>query len=549
MAPNKYPANRSTGGSENFVPKASSSIPKPPVANSRPTGKRRYATRATTRRALADLANRFVSRNAEGRAKNQDMGKPGNRNSIKNAGKRTKSHEISETVNLDTPPNPGKRARNDDQATAAKPVIVSRNSMIANMEVDIRNDEPMAVVDRPMSRKFEKSTMTDPVVILSVNHVAATNVQEGVENDSPVVLANRTTTTNVGRGSMDQVVGDEIGPVLHDRSKRVSVHNLLNPEVIMEDVLIAKGVLALPPNKAPHNIKTTHSLETEPLPPNVQDIDVKDVGNDVAEWSHAVAVHTNLKLREAETQAPDNYLEVRGITTHSRRVLVNWIVDVSTQFSLSHCTVHLAVNIMDRFLAKTKVSDDRLSLVAVAATWIASKYENVSGPSLAEFYYISNGVYSQLELKRMEGLMLNSLDWQVTVPTMPQFVARAIKALRVTDVEKITNVANFACEVALCEPTMLKWPPSQIAAAAVALGVYFFSAVNVTWDATLEFHTGGYSLIQLEPCIKQLWNVVKTEGRRTGYLDAVRRKHASPDYGRISDVMLSLEYSAIVRLV
>ena len=62
----------------------------------------------------------------------------------------------------------------------------------------------------------------------------------------------------------------------------------------------------------------------------------------------------------------------RHITRSMRSILVDWIVEVIEEYSMSKYTLHLSVHIIDKFLSKMEVSRDRLQLLGTAATYIAS---------------------------------------------------------------------------------------------------------------------------------------------------------------------------------
>ena len=64
--------------------------------------------------------------------------------------------------------------------------------------------------------------------------------------------------------------------------------------------------------------------------------------------------------------------------------MVDWLVEVHTQFSLLQETLYLTVAIMDRYLQESadKVPTKELQLVGVTAMFIASKYEEMYPPEI-----------------------------------------------------------------------------------------------------------------------------------------------------------------------
>ena len=60
------------------------------------------------------------------------------------------------------------------------------------------------------------------------------------------------------------------------------------------------------------------------------------------------------------------------ITPDMRRILVDWLVEVSEEYKLHRETMFLAVNYIDRFLSVMSVQRDKLQLVGAACMFIAS---------------------------------------------------------------------------------------------------------------------------------------------------------------------------------
>lgn len=59
---------------------------------------------------------------------------------------------------------------------------------------------------------------------------------------------------------------------------------------------------------------------------------------------------------------------------------------------------------------------------------IASKYEEIWAPEVRDFVYISDRAYTRDQILAMEKLMLNTLRFNLTVPTPFNFLARFLKA-------------------------------------------------------------------------------------------------------------------------
>jgi len=64
-------------------------------------------------------------------------------------------------------------------------------------------------------------------------------------------------------------------------------------------------------------------------------------------------------------------LKQREVNANMRAILVDWLVEVTAEFRLRNDTLHLTVNIIDRFLSLMYVTKEKLQLVGISAMFIA----------------------------------------------------------------------------------------------------------------------------------------------------------------------------------
>jgi len=141
------------------------------------------------------------------------------------------------------------------------------------------------------------------------------------------------------------------------------------------------------------------------------------------------------------------------------------LCQVHYKFELMDETLFLTVNIIDRFLEKQVLPRKKLQLVGVTAMLLACKYEEVSVPVVEDLVLISDRAYTKGQILEMEKLILNTLQFNMSVPTPYVFMMRFLKA---ADSDKqLELVSFFMLELCLVEYQMLKYQPSLLAAAAV----------------------------------------------------------------------------------
>jgi G2/mitotic-specific cyclin-B, other len=83
-----------------------------------------------------------------------------------------------------------------------------------------------------------------------------------------------------------------------------------------------------------------------------------------------------------------------SITASMRAMLVDWLVDIHSKFRCVPETLHLTVNIIDRYLSTVEVTRDILQLVGVTALFLASKYEEIYPPEVKNCVMICQREYT-----------------------------------------------------------------------------------------------------------------------------------------------------------
>ena len=68
----------------------------------------------------------------------------------------------------------------------------------------------------------------------------------------------------------------------------------------------------------------------------------------------------------------------RHISPNTREILVDWMIHIQTLFRLLPETLFISVNIVDRFLSKRQLQEDKfLQLIGSAALLIACKFHEI----------------------------------------------------------------------------------------------------------------------------------------------------------------------------
>lgn len=249
--------------------------------------------------------------------------------------------------------------------------------------------------------------------------------------------------------------------------------------------------------------------------------------NEVPEY--AAEIHTYLREMEVKSRPKAGYMKKQpDITNCMRAILVDWLVEVGEEYKLQNETLYLAVNYIDRFLSSMSVLRGKLQLVGTAAMLLASKFEEIYPPEVAEFVYITDDTYTKKQVLRMEHLVLKVLSFDLAAPTINQFLTQYFLQQSVN--KKVESLAMYFGELSLVDSDpFLKYLPSQTAAAAYTLANHTVSGGS--WPKSLMEMT-GYSLEDLMPCIEDLHRTYLNVAQHAQ--QSVREKYKGSKYHEVS---------------
>ncbi|XP_010219118.1 PREDICTED: G2/mitotic-specific cyclin-B2 isoform X1 [Tinamus guttatus] len=264
---------------------------------------------------------------------------------------------------------------------------------------------------------------------------------------------------------------------------------------------------------------------------NVEDIDAEDQENPQLCSDYVKDIYLYLRQLELQQSVRPRYLDGQTINGRMRAILVDWLVQVHSRFRLLQETLYMCVAVMDRFLQSHPVPRKRLQLVGVTALLLASKYEEIFSPDVADIVYITDNAYTSDEVREMERAILRELNFDLGRPLPLHFLRRASKAGE-ADAEQHT-LAKYLMELTLVDYDMVQYHPSEIAAAALCLSQKILG--HNKWVRKQQYYT-GYTEDSLMMTMKHMAkNVVKVNENLTKYT-AIKSKYASSKLLMISTV-------------
>lgn len=322
----------------------------------------------------------------------------------------------------------------------------------------------------------------------------------------------------------------------------------------LTDPMLAKGLptSALTTPRTSGDFTEAVQAFTDPFPvrpAGVPDIDLADRGRHLRSPHLAGLVHSAHFARECLLMAEAGYMSRQpDLTGGMRSILVDWLVDVHAKFTLRADTLHLTVNVLDRFLEETPVARTRLQLAGLAALFVAGKIEEVRPPPLSVLVAVADHTYTRAEVVATEAALLNALRFELVTPYATTFLRRNMKALRAGGAggcAPVAHLAGYMLELALQSYEMLGFCPSEVAAATTLVAGRLVWG-SLEWGPVMQFYSGGWDAAALRECEIALVNLLRVEQDPSRTLNAVKRKYASSKYGNVSTIAAAVDLSVYV---
>lgn len=216
------------------------------------------------------------------------------------------------------------------------------------------------------------------------------------------------------------------------------------------------------------------------------------------------------------------------VNSKMRAILVDWLVDVHKKYKLRPETLFLAVGLTDRFLEKRTTARRHLQLLGVTALLVAGKLEEQYPLTIQDTVYVTDRAYTKDEVIQMEVSILTLLDFKVCRPTAVHFLDRyqIVNGCK----EEHRDLANYLLELTLVEHKMVKYSPSQLAAAAMLLSNKLLRR-QPSWPSVVAKHTRCTEQ-SLKECAKEMCGLL--EQAEQNPLQAIRKKYSQPRHHEIA---------------
>uniref|UniRef100_A0A7S0ZAJ6 Cyclin-like domain-containing protein n=1 Tax=Timspurckia oligopyrenoides TaxID=708627 RepID=A0A7S0ZAJ6_9RHOD len=153
------------------------------------------------------------------------------------------------------------------------------------------------------------------------------------------------------------------------------------------------------------------------------------------------------------------------LSLQNRQEVVSWMIELCDRLELSHLTVSIAVNLLDRFLSKRKILASGLRAIAAGALLIAAKLnERAAYVPAIDFLSWSAGTEMNL-VKASEGVILQELRWDVNALTAHAILPLIVELNfpHVNQKDELQQLVSLFLEISLLDIRFLSFSPSIIA--------------------------------------------------------------------------------------
>ena len=319
----------------------------------------------------------------------------------------------------------------------------------------------------------------------------------------------------------------------------IFVHNLDNPRTILgnvtneiqamevKDRTSTKAILLRKSDTKSNDNKPVHI----PIPFSNETKEFSQIFSDFEyNCEYILQIYNNTAKLEQRFIPVDYFsAEQHRVTEKMRTILIEWLVQIQEEFQLCHETLYKAVIIKDLYLSRTTdcIKMEEYQLVGACSLWIASKYEEIYPPNLANFSSLCDNIYSKRRFMQMEKEIMRTLDFQLFMP-VPYTLTRVLN--KIVD----GNMALLTLARYICELTLVNFDCCQFSSSRVATSCFFIALkmFQHDWSQKIQEFT-GYSPDSLKKEIVKL-NEILHESYQNKKKTQIRLKYVHPVFFKVA---------------
>ena len=240
-----------------------------------------------------------------------------------------------------------------------------------------------------------------------------------------------------------------------------------------------------------------------------------------------------------------NFIEIKGINNkymknqneinpEMRSILNNWLIEVHDKFNYNEQTLFVCINLIDRYLSIKKIERSNYQLVGICALLIACKHEEINLPNPKDFLFITENAYSSEQLYKMEYDILNSINFEILIPTQLDFYLYLSYKFDLSEKEDL--LGKYLLNICLIDYNLIKYSFSIIACSCLYISMKWFKKkdnyiLNKVYN-NKYFNGNNLSNVNVKNCISDICilfeNMIKTD------YQSAKGKYSQDKYKNIS---------------
>ncbi|XP_048752199.2 G2/mitotic-specific cyclin-B-like [Ostrea edulis] len=300
------------------------------------------------------------------------------------------------------------------------------------------------------------------------------------------------------------------------KSLQKAVFSVNNPEplAVMDDDFLPMDIDFVDPL---HKIREVQVK----IPKEIQEIKNK-LGGSFNSPDYAEDIYEYLQYLERRFIYPENFLNNNGeVTPQMRSILTDWFIQVQVHQELSQQTLHLTVELVDRFLTYQKIPLNTFQLVGITCLLIAAKYHERFAPEVQTLCYLTDNTYNKEQVLRMERQILRAIDFDLSVVDVTVFMDKILQ-IESDLAKEMRQLTKYILDLTLISDEFVYSVPSLMASSAICLARKILVPDNNSWTLGLSYFS-RYAEKDLIPCMKKMVTLLikapdcKFQGARVKY--------------------------------
>ncbi|KAH9488428.1 G2/mitotic-specific cyclin-B [Bulinus truncatus] len=288
------------------------------------------------------------------------------------------------------------------------------------------------------------------------------------------------------------------------------------------------AISVLPMETEVYTMDAGFSYITSSVPVGVEDIDSKPDSLTTTQYSQDIIKY--LMYLESRHPLKNDFLDTSpAITTKMRGLLMDWLIQVQSHEELKDETLHLCVDLIDRFLSLVNVDMSKLQLVGISSLLVASKFNERFAPEISTLCYLTDNTFVKEEVLHYEKLILHKLKFDLSKPVCITFLDRFLQVHKHS--VEIEYLAKYLLDLTIMYAHLMPVLPSLKAAAALFMARQLLMDSVPPWTRGLHYYT-GYSQSSLQEVADELSSLLLKV--RSSKNQGARNKYNTEQYSYIS---------------